>query len=108
MPTEFALQQNYPNPFNPQTTIRFDLPAPSEVTLVIYDMQGRVVRTLVNGRKPIGIHNVTWDGTNNAGFSVSSGLYLYRINAGLKALKAEGRFQDIVSRHLELFWAQLQ
>ncbi|RPI02210.1 MAG: T9SS C-terminal target domain-containing protein [Calditrichaeota bacterium] len=81
-PTAFALHQNYPNPFNPQTAIRFDLPTPTVVTLTIYDAQGRIVRTLVNGHEPAGVHNVIWDGRNDAGFAAPSGLYLYHINAG--------------------------
>jgi hypothetical protein len=80
-PASFNLE-NYPNPFNPQTAIRFDLPAPLEVRLTIYDAQGRVVRTLVYGHQTAGVHNVIWDGRNNAGLAVSSGLYLCRMHAG--------------------------
>ena len=82
IPKKFALYQNYPNPFNPQTTIRFDLPRATEVTLVIYDMQGRLVRTLLNGQLSVGAHELIWDGTDDFGISVSSGLYFYSIQAG--------------------------
>jgi hypothetical protein len=81
IPAKFMLHPNYPNPFNPETTIQFDLPAQSFVLLTIYDMHGRVVRTLVNGTKNIGTHNVTWDGSNDKGEKVSSGLYFYRLEA---------------------------
>ena len=81
-PTDFELHQNFPNPFNPQTTIRFALPAPSEVLLVIYDARGRQVRTLVDDRLNIGIHTLIWDGRNDFGNAVASGLYFYRIRAG--------------------------
>ncbi|MBN1561429.1 S8 family serine peptidase [candidate division KSB1 bacterium] len=78
IPLSFALQQNYPNPFNPQTTIRYELPTPSAVKLIIYDMNGCVVRTLVNGDKPGGMHDVIWDGKDEGGQTVSSGLYICR------------------------------
>ncbi|MBN1480852.1 C10 family peptidase [candidate division KSB1 bacterium] len=81
-PKQFALFQNYPNPFNPETTIRYDLPAALDVTLVIYDLSGHVVRTLVHGERPAGAHSLLWDGRNDAGLAASSGLYLYRIQAG--------------------------
>ena len=82
LPTKFRLHQNYPNPFNPRTTVQFDLPAASHVTLAIYDIRGRIVRTMVDEVKNIGFHNVVWDGTDDNGSSVSSGLYFYTINAG--------------------------
>ncbi|MBN1464371.1 FG-GAP repeat protein, partial [candidate division KSB1 bacterium] len=82
VPLEFALLQNYPNPFNPQTTIRFDLPASAEVTLVVYDMQGRVVRTLVSGHRDGGAHYAVWDAMDDSGRTVASGLYIYHLTAG--------------------------
>lgn len=83
MPTEFALEQNFPNPFNPSTMIRFALPKEAPVTLVIYNMLGVPVRTLINGEQ-LGAanHQVTWDGKDDAGMTVPSGMYLYRISAG--------------------------
>ncbi|MBN1561997.1 T9SS C-terminal target domain-containing protein, partial [candidate division KSB1 bacterium] len=82
VPLEFALLQNYPNPFNPQTTIRFDLPASAEVSLVVYDMQGRIVRTLMAGHQGAGVHSAIWNGTDDAGRAVASGLYIYHLTAG--------------------------
>jgi cyclomaltodextrinase / maltogenic alpha-amylase / neopullulanase len=79
-PASFSLD-NYPNPFNPQTTIRFDLPAPAQVKLMIYDVQGRVVRTLMQGQIASGVCNALWDGRNDAGLAVSGGLYLCRMDA---------------------------
>ena len=78
-PEAFALKQNYPNPFNPMTTIRFDLPVGGFVTLKLYDLLGQEIRTLVNGDRPAGFHTVSWDGRNEFGSAVPSGIYLYRI-----------------------------
>ena len=80
-PERFELYQNFPNPFNPSTEIRFDLPAKSELTLVVYNLLGQAVRTLVNEERPAGSHNVRWDGRNDGGRSVSSGVYFYRFSA---------------------------
>ncbi len=82
LPTAFALDQNYPNPFNPTTTIKFALPKDATVTLRVYDVLGRVVRTLVNQRVSAGYQQVVWDGRNEAGSQVSSGMYIYHISAG--------------------------
>ena len=81
-PREFALNQNYPNPFNPSTEIRFALPTASSVRLSVYTVSGELVATLVNEEMNAGYYNVTWDGTSTSGVQVSSGLYLYRIQAG--------------------------
>lgn len=78
----FRLEQNYPNPFNPVTTIRFALPEKSFVTLRIYDVTGRVVRTLVEKQMDPGIHPIVWNGTNNSGEQVGSSVYFYKIVAG--------------------------
>ncbi len=75
-----SLEQNYPNPFNPQTTIAFDLPRSEAVRLEIVDMQGRHVRTLVDGTRGAGHHTVVWDGTDRTGRRVASGTYVYRLN----------------------------
>ncbi len=80
-PRTYALEQNYPNPFNPETTIEYTLPKPSFVRLVIYDMLGQEVRTLVNEFQQSGVESVIWDGKNNQGQSVPSGHYVYRIIA---------------------------
>ena len=74
-PAAFALRQNYPNPFNPVTTIVFDLPRPGAVTLRIYDLNGRLIRTLVDGELPAATHQRQWDGTNDQGRPVPSGMY---------------------------------
>ncbi len=78
----FDLEQNFPNPFNPNTTIGFTIPVNSHVKLVVYDVAGRRVRTLVNGLKKANRYEVEWDGKDNRGVSVSSGVYFYRIEAG--------------------------
>ncbi len=74
---ECRLEQNYPNPFNPLTTITFFLPQAGQVTLAVYDLQGRLVAQLVNGMRPAGVHEVTWDASQQA-----SGMYFCRIQAG--------------------------
>jgi len=90
------LYQNYPNPFNPSTVIRFEVPGrvaedsgyklrnagtggTVHVELAIYDLKGRLVRTLVSGELEPGLHSITWDGTNNRGVAVSTGVYFYRL-----------------------------
>lgn len=80
---EFALRQNIPNPFNPTTGISYDVPqGGATVSIRIYDVSGRTVRTLVDGWRPGGTHRVTWDGRDAAGNAVSSGVYFYRMAAG--------------------------
>jgi hypothetical protein len=82
-PTRYALHQNVPNPFNPSTVIRYDVPAGGgDVTLVIYDVAGRLVRTLIDGYQVTGRREVTWDGRDRSGSAVSSGVYFYRLVAG--------------------------
>jgi len=82
LPETSALHLPFPNPFNPQTVIRYDLPEPGDVRLTIYDILGRVVRRLVEGKREGGYHRVTWDGRDDAGHPVASGVYLCRIVAG--------------------------
>jgi hypothetical protein len=78
----YEILQNYPNPFNPSTTIRFQMPTAANVTLKIFDINGRLVRTLVSQNMPAGYHNVVWDGTNDVGVKVGSGVYICRMQAG--------------------------
>jgi hypothetical protein len=75
----FALEQNAPNPFNPSTTIRFALPSNGSVRLTVFDVNGRIVRTLVDGNVTAGNHEVVWDGLDMSGRSVASGVYVYRL-----------------------------
>ncbi len=82
LPREFALHHNFPNPFNPETTIAFDLPKSTDVTLKVYNARGQLVKTLVNGNRSAGKYQVTWNGTDNFGNRVASGLYIYSIKAG--------------------------
>ncbi len=82
VPMEYALTQNYPNPFNPTTQIQFSIPERADVTLTIYDITGREVTQLVNESLGTGTYTATWDGRNANGQLVSSGVYLYRIQAG--------------------------
>jgi len=81
-PTEFALQQNYPNPFNPTTHIRYDIAEAGNVRLVIYNMLGQQVRTLVTGAQDVGRYEVMWNGLNDAGQPVATGIYVYHFQAG--------------------------
>jgi flagellar hook assembly protein FlgD len=83
LPNSFALLQNYPNPFNPSTNIDFSTPEPGIVTLVVYDVLGRQVQILMNGIVPAGNHSVQWDGRDSGGMHVGSGVYFYRLAAGL-------------------------
>ncbi len=82
VPDVFALHQNFPNPFNPVTNIRFDVPENSMVSMAIYDLLGHKVRTLINYEMNAGFHSIQWNGTNDHGNPLASGMYIYRINAG--------------------------
>ena len=82
LPIKFTLYQSYPNPFNPITTIHYDLPNDGFVNIVIYDMLGREVNTLVQEFQTAGFKSVQWDGSNSMGRPVSAGVYLYQIQAG--------------------------
>ncbi len=78
----FTLYQNYPNPFNPQTTISYQLPVNANVTINIYNMLGQEVRTLINENKSAGYHSVVWNGKDNSGQWVTSGIYFYQLKTG--------------------------
>jgi len=87
LPDEFSLDQNYPNPFNPATTIKFRIPVKPgsesiRTVLKIYDILGRLVRTVVDEELAPGFYAKQWDGFNDDGVRTSSGLYFYRIRAG--------------------------
>ncbi|MBN2411433.1 Ig-like domain-containing protein [candidate division KSB1 bacterium] len=82
VPSTFDLSQNFPNPFNPTTSIRFELPRNSDVTLEVYNIMGQMVRQLVDSKIEAGYHTVNWDGTNESGVRVGSGVYYYRLVAG--------------------------
>jgi hypothetical protein len=79
LPTEFKLSQNYPNPFNPVTTINFDVATPGNVELKIYDIIGNYVTTLVSGYYNQNTYSIRWDGMNEYGSDVSSGVYIYQL-----------------------------
>lgn len=85
-PKPLTLHQNYPNPFNPATEIAYYLPGREMVELVIYDVTGRRVRTLVSGVQALGRHAVGWNGLNGRGDAVGSGVYYYRLRAGKKVV----------------------
>jgi flagellar hook assembly protein FlgD len=77
-----VLAQNTPNPFNPRTVIRFDLGRESRVRLEVFDVAGRLVRVLQDGRLPAGNHVAAWDGRDDHGRQLSSGTYFYRLDDG--------------------------
>jgi glucuronoarabinoxylan endo-1,4-beta-xylanase len=82
VPARFTLEQNYPNPFSSTTVVPFGLNAQSDIQVTIYDILGRVVRKLTAGALPAGSHSILWDGGNNAGQKVASGIYFYSLQAG--------------------------
>ncbi len=86
VPGWMTLYQNVPNPFNASTEIRFSLPEDGNASLVIYDLLGKAVRTLVSGPCEAGVHRVVWDGRDDAGNPVPSGVYIYRLTAGEESL----------------------
>jgi len=83
-PKVFSLKQNYPNPFNPTTNIEYHLPGVANVELIIFDIQGHVVRQLVNGIISSGYHTIEWDSKDTAACVVASGMYFYRIKMKAK------------------------
>ena len=82
IPVATSLNGNYPNPFNPETTISFSLKEPANVSIEIYNVQGKLVRTLVNEERTAGNYTVIWDGRDSGGRNVASGVYYYRMRAG--------------------------
>ena len=80
LPDNYKLFQNYPNPFNPTTTIKYQLTKESDVRLTVYNSLGQVVKTLVNTHQPAGNYTLNWNGTNQFGSKVSSGIYFYRLD----------------------------
>ncbi len=82
IPKDFELSYNYPNPFNPSTKIRYALPEGREVRIIIYDINGSKVADLVNNYQSAGTYEVTWNGKNDSGQQVASGIYLYNVKAG--------------------------
>ena len=89
IPKAFALNQNYPNPFNPSTTISYQLAEDAQVSITVHNMRGQVVRELVNGNREAGTHSVQWNGEDDRGQTVSSGIYLYvmETSGGLRSTR---------------------
>ena len=85
-PHIFELSNNYPNPFNPSTIIQYSVPTNGLVSLFVYNILGQRVRTLANSPMAAGQYSVTWDGRNDAGSMLSSGVYFYRLQAGSMAI----------------------
>ena len=77
--SNYSLSQNYPNPFNPTTSFEYAIPSSEEVSIVIYDIRGALVKTLESGYQNAGRHQVSWNGTNNSGKMMSSGIYIYSL-----------------------------
>ena len=82
LPSGFSLEQNYPNPFNGRTTISYQLPGPGAVELILYGLLGQPVRRLVSEYQGAGSYRIAWDGADDEGNQVASGVYLYRLKAG--------------------------
>lgn len=78
-PRGFVLNQNFPNPFNPSTVIRFSLEKSQQVSIEIYNVEGRLIRTLVQENLPEGSHEISWDGKDERGFNLPSGIYFYSL-----------------------------
>lgn len=81
-PKDFELYQNFPNPFNAETLIKFDLRRPAEVSLAIYNVLGQKVKTFVKGRSQAGLQSIRWDGTDEKGNDLSTGIYFYQLKVG--------------------------
>ena len=83
IPNQFKVYDAYPNPFNPVTTLRYQLPEANMVTVTIYDMVGKEVKTLIHQQQNQGLHTIQWNATNNLGNTVSAGIYLYQVQSGV-------------------------
>ena len=81
MPKEYQLYNNYPNPFNPVTNIKFDIPKFDYVDILIYNINGQIIRTLQSGNLAPGKYNISWDGLDNHGQNLPSGIYFYYMEA---------------------------
>ena len=103
-PLSFALYANAPNPFNPQTAIGYALPVAGQVELVVYDVVGQRVRVLVSALRAAGMHEVVWDGRDDSGQRVGSGVYLYR----LRARGSAGEWRSDASRPADLRFQQMR
>jgi len=79
IPSSFILKQNYPNPFNPTTSITYDLSGTSSVKLSIYDIRGQEVKVMIDGKQPAGSYTEIWDGADNQGYLLTSGVYFYKL-----------------------------
>ena len=79
LPRQYALLPNMPNPFNPATTIRFTVPAQASVSLTVFDEAGQRIRTLLQKTLPAGVHSFKWDGRDERGHNVGSGVYIARL-----------------------------
>ena len=82
IPEEYALSQNYPNPFNPTTKMNYQLPKRSRVIISIYNIVGQEVRTLLNEDQDYGVHSITWNGVDQYGKSMATGVYFARLSTG--------------------------
>jgi len=82
LPTSYSLLNNYPNPFNPSTRIAFEIPQQEFVTLKVFNINGELIKTIAEENLPAGRFERTWNGKDNAGQDVSSGIYIYRLTAG--------------------------
>ena len=97
LPLEYAFHLAFPNPFNPTTTMKFDLPFESNVTLNIYNVMGQLVRTIEIDNIKAGFHQVQWKGITNNGQKVPSGMYIVRMNAiSIESKKSFHKSQKVV------------
>jgi len=82
LPISFSMKNNYPNPFNSSTILNFTIPSPDITTIKIYNINGQLINTLFSGKLSEGKHSIVWNGHDYSGKSVSSGLYIYKIQSG--------------------------
>ena len=80
IPNDFSLKQNYPNPFNPSTRIQYSLPKDTYVSIDIYDLNGKIVKSLVKSFQRAGVKNIMWEGNNDFGQTLSAGMYILVFN----------------------------
>jgi hypothetical protein len=96
MPLNYMLSQNYPNPFNPATVIKYSVPKNEFVTIKVYDIIGREIKTLFSGNSNAGMYTLNWDGSDNTGIKVSRDIYLQNDCRGISRIKKNDLFEIII------------
>ncbi len=97
-PAKYSLSQNYPNPFNISTTVQYELPEAADIGLVVYNILGQEVFSFGSVKQPAGYYKLQWNGRNNTGSNVASGMYIFRFNA--RGIPSGKQFNKVIKTML--------